>query len=79
MQNLDVCKERITQFGENFVLNSSGYRQKIAELGIQLIKDDSIILVHSYSRVVMMLLKHAAENKRRFNVIVTESRPSLNG
>ncbi|KAI9355363.1 eukaryotic translation initiation factor 2B, subunit 1 alpha, 26kDa-like protein [Zopfochytrium polystomum] len=77
--NLDICKERITQFGENFVLNASTYRDTIATIGARLIKDDAVILIHSYSRVVMLLLHHAASLNRRFKVIVTESRPSCNG
>ncbi|KAJ1562008.1 translation initiation factor eIF-2B subunit alpha [Cladochytrium tenue] len=77
--NLDICKERITQFGENFVLNAATYRDKIAAVGVHLIKDDAVILLHSYSRVVMLLLRHAASLNRRFKVIVTETMPSMNG
>ena len=40
--NLDVFKERVTQMSGNFMLNASGYRQKIADIGSQLIKDDMV-------------------------------------
>ncbi|KAJ3329343.1 Prostaglandin reductase 3 [Blyttiomyces sp. JEL0837] len=77
--NLDSCKQRITELAENFIFNAPTYPQRIAKLGAGLIKDDAVILLHSYSRVVMMLLEHAASLNRRFKVIVTESLPSKNG
>ena len=52
-------------------------REKICELVLPFIKDDSVILTHSYSRVVMQALKHAALHQRkRISVYVTESRPN---
>lgn len=33
-------------------------------------------MIHSYSRVVLTLLKKAAESNTRFSVYVTEARPS---
>ncbi|KAJ3416103.1 translation initiation factor eIF-2B subunit alpha [Chytridiales sp. JEL 0842] len=77
--NLDIFKQRVLQFGENFIHNASTYRTQIANLGVQLIKDDTVILLHSYSRVVMTLLERAVQLKRRFSVVVAESRPSMNG
>ncbi|CCF51867.1 hypothetical protein NDA11_000668 [Ustilago hordei] len=51
-------------------------REKICELVLPFIKDDSVLLTHSYSRVVMQALKFAALNQRkRISVYVTESRP----
>lgn len=51
-------------------------REKICELVLPFIKDDSVVLTHSYSRVVMQALKFAALNQRkRISVYVTESRP----
>ncbi|KAI8853134.1 hypothetical protein BC829DRAFT_430128 [Chytridium lagenaria] len=77
--DLEVCKENLVAEGERFIKSSSGYREKIAEIGHHFIKEDMTLLVHSYSRVVMQLLKRASAVTRRFNVIVTESRPSLSG
>ncbi|KXS15152.1 nagb/rpia/CoA transferase-like protein [Gonapodya prolifera JEL478] len=37
------------------------------------------LLVHSYSRVVMGLLRHCAKSNVRFRVFVTESRPTDKG
>ena len=50
----------------------SGFRSQAANVGVKFIKDGMVILVHSYSRVVMALLKKARENQIRFKVIVTE-------
>lgn len=38
-----------------------------------------MILIHSYSRMVLALLLHAAQSNKRFTVYVTESRPSGSG
>ncbi|KAJ3132451.1 translation initiation factor eIF-2B subunit alpha [Physocladia obscura] len=77
--SVDACKQKILEFESNFTANAAGFLAKIAAYGVALIKDGSVILIHSYSRVVMMLLETAALKKKRFSVIVTESRPSKNG
>lgn len=41
------------------------------------IRDDAVILTHSYSRVVMQVLRRAAlDQHKRISVYVTESRPN---
>lgn len=51
-------------------------REKICELVLPFIRDDSVVLTHSYSRVVMQALKFAAlQQRKRISVYVTESRP----
>jgi translation initiation factor 2B subunit (eIF-2B alpha/beta/delta family) len=77
--DVNEFKEKLIQKGNDFVSNASDYRRKISEFGLQLIKDDSIILIHSYSRVVMSSILHAASRNLRFKVFVTESQPSFNG
>ncbi|PWZ00087.1 nagb/rpia/CoA transferase-like protein [Testicularia cyperi] len=52
-------------------------REKICDLVLPFVKDDSVILTHSYSRVVMQVLKAAAlDQRKRISVYVTESRPN---
>ncbi|KAI0281366.1 hypothetical protein BGY98DRAFT_1094860 [Russula aff. rugulosa BPL654] len=53
-------------------------RTKIAELVLGFIKDDSVILTHSYSRVVTQALLHA-HTRKRISVYVTEARPRCLG
>lgn len=67
--------EKIHCFGER----SLQCREKIAELAIDFIRDDATIMIHSYSRVVMLLLLRAAAMNRRFSVMVTEARPTSGG
>ncbi|KAI8614732.1 hypothetical protein BC830DRAFT_1065209 [Chytriomyces sp. MP71] len=77
--SVDECKQRILEFEENFVANASTFVEKISSVGANLIKDGSVILIHSFSRVVMQLLQHAARQNKRYSVIATESRPSQFG
>ncbi|VDB82932.1 unnamed protein product [Peniophora sp. CBMAI 1063] len=49
-------------------------KELIAELSLGFIKDDSVILTHSYSRVVMQTLL-LAHKRKRISVYVTEARP----
>jgi translation initiation factor eIF-2B subunit alpha len=76
----ESCKKNLVENGELFVQRAKESRYKLAEFGVPFIKDDDIILVHSYSRVVYHLLLMARKEKLiRFRVIVTESRPSGKG
>lgn len=54
-------------------------RERIAELAVDFIRDDTVILMHSYSRAVISLLLKANSMHRRFQVIVTEARPNCRG
>ncbi|KIJ69434.1 hypothetical protein HYDPIDRAFT_106051 [Hydnomerulius pinastri MD-312] len=69
----DLKRELVKQ-GQKYATEALTYREKIAELALGFIKDDSIILTHSYSRVVMKTLLRAHERKR-ISVYVTEARP----
>lgn len=76
----ESCKKNLVENGELFVQRAKESRAKSAEFGLPFIKDDDIILVHSYSRVVLKLLTKARKEKLiRFKVIVTEARPSGQG
>ncbi|KAJ3342182.1 translation initiation factor eIF-2B subunit alpha [Gonapodya sp. JEL0774] len=76
---IEESKTIIISKGETFVRESDNRKRRIAELGANLIKDDMCLLVHSYSRVVMGLLRHAARANIRFRVFATEARPSDKG
>ncbi|EDK47275.1 translation initiation factor eIF-2B [Acetobacter pasteurianus] len=72
--------KNLIENGELFVQRAKISRDKLAEFGVSFIKDDDIILVHSYSRVVFnLLLKAKQEQLTRFKVLVTELRPTENG
>ncbi|KAF8077975.1 hypothetical protein FPV67DRAFT_1557404 [Lyophyllum atratum] len=67
-------KKKLIRQGQQYAAEALAYRRKIAELAVGFIKDGSVILTHSYSRVVMKTLLLAHE-KKRISVFVTEARP----
>ncbi|CAG8579290.1 8895_t:CDS:10 [Funneliformis caledonium] len=56
--NFEACKVHLINSGKVLVEKATAVRHKIAEIGT--------ILIHSYSRVVMLLLQQAAARKKRF-------------
>ncbi|CAI5760193.1 unnamed protein product [Candida verbasci] len=85
LRNTNIYKDwesfstNLVENGELFVQRAKRSREKSAEFGISFIKDDDVILVHSYSRVVHSLLLKAKSKLIRFKVLITESRPTGNG
>ncbi|KAH7930804.1 nagb/rpia/CoA transferase-like protein [Leucogyrophana mollusca] len=67
-------KTELVKQGQRYAAEALTYREKIAKLALGFIKDGSVILTHSYSRVVMKTLLRAHERKR-ISVYVTEARP----
>ncbi|OSX65206.1 hypothetical protein POSPLADRAFT_1134495 [Postia placenta MAD-698-R-SB12] len=57
-------KTELVHQGRKYAAEALTFRDKIAELTLGFIKDDSVILTHSYSRVVMKALLHAHKTKR---------------
>ncbi|KAH8117416.1 nagb/rpia/CoA transferase-like protein [Phellopilus nigrolimitatus] len=68
----------LVQRGREYANEAMSYRGKIAELALGFIKDGSVILTHSHSRVIMeaLLLAH---KQKRISVYVTEARPRGSG
>ncbi|OAD68654.1 hypothetical protein PHYBLDRAFT_19436 [Phycomyces blakesleeanus NRRL 1555(-)] len=55
-------------------------RERAAEVGAQFVRDNAVILVQAYSRVIMSVLYHAANvQNKRFKVYVAEGRPNSDG
>ncbi|GMM28870.1 translation initiation factor eIF2B subunit alpha [Martiniozyma asiatica (nom. inval.)] len=71
----ESCKKHLVENGQLFLQRAKESRDMIAKIGVEFIKDDDIVLVHSYSRVVLSLLAYAKCNFVRFRVFVTEARP----
>ncbi|KAK7467106.1 translation initiation factor eIF-2B subunit alpha [Stygiomarasmius scandens] len=71
-------KTELVRQGHQYVAEALTYRKKIAELAFDFIKDDSVILTHSYSRVVMQTLL-MAHKRKRISVFVVEGRPRALG
>ncbi|KAI5806775.1 translation initiation factor-like protein eIF-2B subunit alpha [Peziza echinospora] len=78
-RDFDACRDHLLSHGRLFVERAKTSRWAIAQFGSQVIRDNSIVLLHSHSRVVTALLSNAADNNVRFSAIVTETRPSCSG
>lgn len=75
--DFEAHKAALASLAHEFAVHTvPSCREKICELVLPFIKDDSVVLTHSYSRVVMQALRYAAvEQRKRISVYVTESRP----
>ncbi|BBN00284.1 translation initiation factor eIF-2B subunit alpha [Marchantia polymorpha subsp. ruderalis] len=78
-EDISAGKSRLIERGEKFGEISLKARQTIANLGQEFVYDGSLILTHGYSRVVLALLKLAASQGKRFQVVCTEGRPDNTG
>lgn len=73
------CQKHLVQNGQLFLSRSKEARHKIARIGYRFIKDDDVILIHGFSRVIYNLLLFANEKHIRFRILLTESKPSGEG
>ncbi|TPX72734.1 S-methyl-5-thioribose-1-phosphate isomerase [Spizellomyces sp. 'palustris'] len=79
IRDVEDWKKSIFALFEKRLAEYAKFRERAADKGLQFIKDDAVILVHSYSRAVMMLLQKARQANKRFKVFVTETRPTTSG
>ncbi len=81
MQELDetmkvnILKEKVIHLCDNIIEQSFIAVEKVGEIGSHLIHDHDVVLMHSYSSTLMGIFQSAANDKKRFKVICTESRP----
>lgn len=68
-------KKEVVERGKFFVDRAKKARKFIAKKAEFFIRDGSTILSHSKSSVVLSVLKHAKEQGKRFNVIITQTEP----
>lgn len=78
-EDFNSAKSRILERAEKFGEISYKARKIIAMLGQDFIFNGCTILVHGFSRVVLEILKTAAESKKVFRVLCTEGRPDRTG
>eukprot|EP00483_Globobulimina_turgida_P008867 UN08885 len=72
-------KKEVVERGRFFVNRAKKARKFIAKKAEFFIRDGSTILSHSKSSVVLAVLKHAKEQGKRFNVIITQTEPTKSG
>lgn len=76
---LGACKRLVLERSSEFIKNSENAVNKIARFGANLIRDGDTILTHSYSSTVLQILRSVKKSGKHIEVIVTESRPKLEG
>uniref|UniRef100_A0A914W425 Translation initiation factor eIF2B subunit alpha n=2 Tax=Plectus sambesii TaxID=2011161 RepID=A0A914W425_9BILA len=79
LQTFDECMKVLKERGTRFIARVAESRQKIARFAQPFIKNNSRILTHSYSKVVLEALGKVAASGTSFHVFVTESRPDFSG
>ncbi|KAI3455673.1 hypothetical protein Pfo_012336 [Paulownia fortunei] len=78
-EDFNSAKSRLIERAEKFGEISYKARRIIAMLSQDFIFDGCTILVHGFSRVVLEVLRTAAQNKKLFRVFCTEGRPDRTG
>ncbi|XP_073056199.1 uncharacterized protein [Primulina eburnea] len=78
-EDFGSAKSRLIERAEKFGEISYKARKIIAMLSQDFIFDGCTILVHGFSRVVLEVLRTAAQNKKLFRVFCTEGRPDRTG
>ncbi|CAI9114501.1 OLC1v1015239C1 [Oldenlandia corymbosa var. corymbosa] len=78
-EDFNSAKSRLLERAEKFGEISYKARRIIAMLSQEFIFDGCTILVHGFSRVVLEVLRTAAQNRKLFRVLCTEGRPDRTG
>ncbi|KNA21405.1 hypothetical protein SOVF_043150 [Spinacia oleracea] len=78
-EDFNSARSRLMERAEKFGEISYKARRIISMLSQDFIFDGCTILVHGFSRVVLEVLKTAAQNKKSFRVFCTEGRPDRTG
>ena len=74
---LDELKTRAIRKGEEFLEKSNLAIKRIMELSTKVVKENAIIMTHSFSKTVLEIIQHNQDKIIR--IIITESRPQLEG
>ncbi|KAK3013040.1 hypothetical protein RJ639_008241 [Escallonia herrerae] len=78
-EDFNSAKSRLLERAEKFGEISYKARKIIAMLSQDFIFDGCTILVHGFSRVVLEVLKTAAQSRKLFRIFCTEGRPDRTG
>ncbi len=77
--SVEMLKATVADFADKTMLRTKEAHEKLSRLGVPLIEEDDTILTHSYSSSVRDILIKAHRSGCSFQVIATESRPSMEG
>jgi len=78
-RKIDELIETVSSASKQFLENLEDTKEKIAEIGVKRIRNDSVILTHCHSSTVTHLLKQAKREGKLFEIICTETRPLFQG
>lgn len=78
--DLETAKETLLEDIDKFIRERILYADKvIATSGVQRVNNGDVILTYAHSYVVEQILKQAHDAKKKFRVIIVDSRPKLEG
>ena len=77
--SLEEIRAIATRAAEEFVENTKTAVQRIGEIGARRIRDGDVLLTHCNSSAAIEIMKTAWKEGRKFNVLVTETRPRFQG
>jgi translation initiation factor 2B subunit (eIF-2B alpha/beta/delta family) len=69
----------VNKFCKKFIIDIENAEEKISKLALNVIKNNSTIITHSYSSTVLKALLYAKKSGKKFSIICTESRPKNEG
>jgi ribose 1,5-bisphosphate isomerase len=76
---IDVVKKVGLKAAADYKTMLISSQQAIAEIGSGLIKDGDTILTHCHSSAVLAIFRRAAQQGKKFTIVVTETRPLYQG
>ena len=76
---VDKMKENLLAACDTFLQVVVGARDKVAQYGAEKIRDGDVVFTYSMSSTVWRIFFAAKAQKKRFRVLVTESRPANEG
>ena len=79
LHDVGTLKQQIRESADNFIQSSHEAVEKIAELGSTLIPEDSVVLTHCNSSVVVAILVQAHKHGKNIKIYARETRPWLQG
>jgi len=76
---VEEMKKEIQDAAKNFIVMSEGAIQRIGEIGGKRIVDGDVILTHCNSEAAISVLTNAHKQGKKIEVLVTETRPLMQG
>lgn len=79
VSSVEIIRSTAIEAAEDFIQNTQTAVQRIGEIGARRIRDGDVVLTHCNSSAAISILKTAWGQGKRFEVLVTETRPRFQG